>query len=47
MEFCTNMGHYDSQKSQPCSQAAIRLQRKTWERMLRYRPVYLGDSGEV
>jgi len=40
MEFCANLGYSDSQNSWPCSQAVICLPRKTWEWMLRHRPVY-------
>jgi len=42
MEFCANLGHYNK-KPRPCSQAAICLPRKTWERMLRHRPVSWED----
>jgi len=46
MEFCGNLGALDRQKPRICSQAAICLPRKTWERMLRHRPVYWDYCGE-
>jgi len=43
MEFCANLGPWDSQKPWPCSQAAICLPCKTWERILHHRPGYWDD----
>jgi len=43
MEFCTNLGHWNSQKTWICSQAAICIPRKTLERVLCHRLVYWDD----